>query len=79
MPITLEIPDSAVAGLDLPPDELRRELRRELAVALYARGTLPIGKALELAELPRQEFDRLLGVRQVRRPFDQQELERELS
>ncbi len=74
----LEIPDAAVAEMHLPPDELRAELRRDLAAVLYARGALPIGKAMEFAGLGRREFERLLKARQVRRPFDDGELSREL-
>lgn len=79
MSVTLEIPESAVAEMRLPPDQLRAELRRDLAVVLYARGALPIGKAMEFAELNRRDFEHLLKVRQVRRPFDDAELERELT
>ena len=79
MPLRFEIPDSAVAALRLPPDELRSELRRDLAVALYARGALPVGKAMELAGMNRRDFEALLKARDVRRPFDQKELERELA
>lgn len=79
MPLTLEIPDAAVDALNLPPEELRKELRIDLAIALYARGALPIGKAMEFAGLVRRDFERLLKDRQVRRPFDDAELQRELA
>lgn len=79
MTFTLEIPDSALNALNLPPEELRKELRIDLAVALYARGALPIGKAMECAGLVRRDFERLLKERQVRRPFDEAELQRELA
>lgn len=79
MTFTLEIPDSALNALNLPPEELRKELRIDLAVALYARGALPIGKAMEFAGLVRRDFERMLKERQVRRPFDKAELQRELA
>lgn len=79
MPLMLEIPDAAVAAMQLSPAELEKELRQDLAVALYARGALPVGVAMELAGLTRREFEGLLKVREVRRPFDTQELARELS
>ncbi len=79
MPLTVEIPDSALDALNLPPEELRKELRIDLAVALYARGALPIGKAMEFAGLVRRDFERLPKERQVRRPFDEVELQRELA
>lgn len=74
----LEIPDSAVAELRLSPEQLQTELRRDLAAILYARGALPIGKAMEFAGLSRRDFERLLKERQMRRPFDEAELAREL-
>lgn len=78
MTLTVEIPDSVAATLRLPPEELRAELRQDLAVVLYARGALPLGKAMEFAGMLRRDFERLLKERQVRRPFDEKELEREL-
>jgi predicted HTH domain antitoxin len=78
MSVMLEIPDSAVAELRLSPEQLQTELRRDLAAILYARGALPIGKAMEFAGLNRRDFERVLKHRQVRRPFDEAELKREL-
>jgi len=78
MSVMLEIPESAVAGLHLSPEQLQVELRRDLAVVLYARGALPISKAMEFAGMNRRDFERLLKERQVRRPFDETELTREL-
>lgn len=65
--------------MQLPLEELHAKLRRDLAVVLYARSALPIGKAMELARLGRRDFERLLKERQVRRPFDETELKRELG
>jgi predicted HTH domain antitoxin len=42
-----------------------QEIRRELAVSLYAQGKLSAGKARELAEMNVIEFQCLLGVRGV--------------
>ena len=78
MSFMIEIPDSAVAEMRLSPDELRVELRRDLAVVLYSRGAVPIGKAMEFAGLVRRDFERLLKERQVRRRFDEVELDREM-
>jgi len=41
------------------------EIRRELAVQLYAQGKLSAGKARELAEMTVAEFQCLLGSRGV--------------
>jgi predicted HTH domain antitoxin len=79
MLVTLDIPDSVLSALESKSQNLSDELRLDLAVAWYARGALPIGKAMELARLDRRDFERLLKERQVRRPFDDTELQRELS
>jgi len=42
-----------------------QEIRRELAIHLYALGKLSIGKACELAEMTVAEFQYLLGSRGI--------------
>ena len=54
-------------------------MRIDLAVALYARGALPIGKAMEFAGLVRRDFERLLKERRMVRPFTLEELNRDLA
>ena len=49
MRFTIEIPDAAVEALKLPASEVQAELRKELAVAVYSRGALSLGKAVEIA------------------------------
>jgi predicted HTH domain antitoxin len=51
MGMQLEIPDSVVQAIRLPEERMSQELRRELAIALYAQGLLSFGKARELAEM----------------------------
>ena len=59
--IILEIPAEILAAVKLPPQEIEQELRKELALALYKRGSLSFGKARMLAQLSSWEFDDLLG------------------
>jgi len=47
--LRIEIPEEVSLALRLPPEEAESELRKELALALYARGILPFGKARLLA------------------------------
>jgi predicted HTH domain antitoxin len=49
MTVHLDIPESIANSLRLPAPEVEARLRSELAVALYAQGILPFGKASELA------------------------------
>ncbi len=79
MSIRLQIPDSVVQAIRLPEEQIARELRIELAIALYAQGFLSFGKARELAEQGKYEFGRLLGQRGVARHYGREELEDDLA
>lgn len=79
MSILLEIPDSVVRAIRLPPAEHRRQLKAELAVSLYAQGILSFGKARELAGISRAEFGLLLGRRSIARHYDKQDLQDDLA
>jgi len=76
--LVLEIPDDVRAALRLPPDELERELRKELAVGLYRRQVLSLGKARTLAGMTRWQFDELLGERAVPRHYSEDDLQEDL-
>ena len=65
MPLTLVIPDEVLAALKLPPRTIAEDLRKELAVHLYAEGLLPYASACRLAGLSRLVFERLLGDRHI--------------
>lgn len=63
----------------LPASDVEAELKKELAVALYARGALSLGKAVEMAAVTRKEFESFLAQRRVERPYTAAELECDLS
>lgn len=79
MTIQLEIPTSVAEAMRLPPDDRPIQLRRELAVALYARGILSFGKARELASMDVYEFGSLLGERQIPRHYDDDDLREDIA
>lgn len=79
MTILLEIPDSVVRALRLPPNEQRRQLKLELAVSLYAQSILSFGKACELAGMSKLEFGILLGKRNIPRQYSEQDLQDDIS
>lgn len=76
--LTLEIPREILDAVRLPPDEMEREFRKELALALYQRGALSLGKARRLAQMTYWEFDELLGRRGVVRHYTDVELEEDI-
>ena len=79
MSLKLDIPDDVAHALRLPPAEAVEEMRKELALGLYARGALGFGKARALARLSTWEFDELLGERGVIRPYGEDDLAMDLS
>ncbi|WP_219846696.1 UPF0175 family protein [Salinibacter sp. 10B] len=76
--LTVDIPDDVASSLRLPPDTAEKEVRKELALTLYARRLLPLGKARKLSGLSRRDFEALLGERQVPRDYTEEELEEDL-
>jgi predicted HTH domain antitoxin len=79
MRFTVELPDSVAEALRLAPPDAEAEVRKELALALYARGILGFGKARELCGLTKWQFEELLGRRKVVRPYDEDDLAVDLA
>jgi predicted HTH domain antitoxin len=79
MTVRLEIPESVANSLRLPVSEVEPRLRAELALALYAQGLLPFGKASELAEISRASFADLLAQRGVERHYTEEDLAQDLA
>jgi len=76
---TLEIDDEVYEALQLPEGEREDTLKKELAVSLYARDILSVGKARSLASLSKREFHELLGVREINRHYDETELAEDIE
>ncbi|GIV79521.1 UPF0175 family protein [Litorilinea aerophila] len=66
-------------ALRIPPEEQEARLRQELAVRLYAKGLLSLGKARQLAEMSKWDFLALLGREGIPRHYDQEELQKDLE
>ena len=77
--LVLEIPEEVWTTLRLPPGEIERELRKELALALYQRQVLSLGKARTLAQMTRWEFEELLGERKVLRHYSEGNLHEDIG
>ena len=78
MKLALEIPDEVLNAVRLPPKEMEREFRKELALALYQRGALSLGKARLLAQMTYWEFGESLGQRRVLRHYTDLDLEEDI-
>ncbi len=79
MSIAFTIPQSIVQAIRLPEEQVGPELRKELAVVLYQRGYLALGKARELAGMEKYEFGQLLGARAIPRHYEAEELADDLT
>jgi predicted HTH domain antitoxin len=79
MSITLHIPDSIARSLRIPEGEAEQRLRQELAVALYGRRLLSLGKAAELAGTTRFQFSDLLAQRNTPGHYGEEELNEDLK
>ena len=77
--MTLDISSEIVDAAKLPQDEKEKEFRKELAVALYQRGVLSLGKARALAQMTRWEFEELLGQRKIVRHYTELDVEDDIQ
>jgi predicted HTH domain antitoxin len=77
--MVLEIPDELTEALRIPPQEQSSRLCRELAIRLYEKGLLSLGKARELAGMGVWEFHALLGDEGIVRTYDVEELKSDLE
>jgi len=75
----LDIPESVASSLRLPVPEVEPRLRSELAVALYAQGILPFGKACELAGATRYAFADLIAGRGIPSHYTEDDLTLDLA
>lgn len=77
--LSLNIPDSVLHSLKLPTKNLRQKLLKLLAIKLYEKGALGLGKACELCGVSRIDFFKILREEQVFLNYDDDELERDLN
>ena len=75
----IDIPDDVLASMKLPEKDKERLLKIELAIALYQRGILSMGKARKLAGMSKWEFIDELARRKIERHYAVKELEEDIS
>ena len=68
--LVLEIPEDVTEALRVPVEETRSRLGRELAIRLYQKGILSVGKARALAGMTKWDFHCLLGEERIPRSYD---------
>ena len=78
MDTQLKIPKNIYLAMKFPEDEKQNMLLTELAVSLYQRGILSMGKARELAKMSKWEFHDLLGKRKISRHYSIENFQEDL-
>ncbi len=76
--INLKIPDMIEVALKLPEKKREEELLKLLAIKLYEKGVIGIGKASELCRVNKVKFMHFLKEDNISLNYDDEELERDL-
>jgi len=79
MSVRLELNDEIGDALRIPPEEQESRLRRELALRLYEKGLLSLGKARQVAGMEKWDFLLLIGQEGICRQYDKDEVDRDLA
>jgi len=79
MSVRLELTDELRDALRIPPEEQEGRLRRELALRLYEKELLSLGKARQVAGMEKWESLFLLAQEGICRQYDKNELDRDLA
>jgi predicted HTH domain antitoxin len=79
MSVRLELDDEIRDALRIPPEEQEGRLRRELALRLYEKGLLSLGKARQVAGMEKWDFLLLTAQEGIDRQYDKDELDRDLD
>jgi len=77
--LRIDIPEDVISSLKIPKNEIDRILKLDLAIALYERGAISLGKARKLAGLSKWEFIQELGKRKIERHYTEKELEEDIE
>jgi len=59
--ISIDFPSDILLTLNESESELKKDIKRSLAIQLYLKQKLTIGKAAQLASLSRYDFESLLS------------------
>lgn len=77
--LTISVAEEILDAAKLPPAVREKEILKELALALYARDILSLGKARSLAKMTRWEFEELLCQRKIIRHYTEEDLEEDIQ
>lgn len=73
--VVIEVPE----GLRVPPDELEKRIRIELALRLYEKGIASLGQARRIAGVSKWDFLELLASEGIPLHYGEEELREDLE
>ncbi|MFW5946816.1 MAG: UPF0175 family protein [Candidatus Natronoplasma sp.] len=76
---SIPIDEDILHAIKLPKKDREKMLKLELALALYQRGVISLGKARKLAEMGKWEFIDELKKRKIERHYTERELEEDIG
>ncbi len=76
---SIPIDEDILDAIKLPKKDREKMLKLELALALYQRGVISLGKARKLAEMGKWEFIDELKKRDIERHYTERELEEDIE
>ena len=79
MAISITIPDDVLESAKIPRSELKQELLKEMAFALYSRGITSMGTARKLAKIDKWKFLEGLAERGIERHCNEAELKEDIA
>ncbi len=79
MAISITIPDDVLESAKIPRSELKQELLKEMAFALYSRGITSMGMARKLAKIDKWMFLEGQAERGIERHYNETELKEDIA
>ncbi len=76
---SVDIPEDVLASIKIPEEDMEKVLKVELAIALYQRGIISLGKARKMAEMDKWEFLEELGKRKISPHYTEKELKEDIN
>ncbi len=76
---SIPIDEDILDAIKLPKKDRQKMLKLELALALYQRGVISLGKARKLAEMGKWEFIDELKKRKIERHYTERDLEEDIE
>lgn len=76
---SISIDEEVLNAIKLPKKDKQKMLKLELALALYQRGVISLGKARKLSEMNKWEFIDELKRREIERHYTERELKEDVE